>query len=296
MNVEIEKSNELIKGLVSLFLGSFLLGLSAIFVRYSESSPSLVAFYRVFLALPFIYIWVQIEGNKLNLEFLKKKRLLFILILSGFCFAIDMSIWNWSIAFTSVANATLMANTAPIFVSFIGLVFLGHRIKPIFFFILLLAMLGVSIVILAGSTGNSSKIFGDSLALIAAIFYAGYILSIKSLTEKFSPAQTLLLATGFTAIILIPIVFFETRELIPDTGKEWSLLIGYALISQTLAQGLIVYGISKISAHLSSLILLMQPVAAAFYGWLLVNEAILPVQALGGFIVLFSIYLATKNN
>ncbi|HJL95468.1 MAG TPA: DMT family transporter [SAR86 cluster bacterium] len=157
-------------------------------------------------------------------------------------------------------------------------------------------MLGVSIVILAGSTGNSSKIFGDSLALIAAIFYAGYILSIKSLTEKFSPAQTLLLATGFTAIILIPIVFFETRELIPDTGKEWSLLIGYALISQTLAQGLIVYGISKISAHLSSLILLMQPVAAAFYGWLLVNEAILPVQALGGFIVLFSIYLATKNN
>ena len=66
MNEEINKSNDMIKGLSSLFIGSALLGMSAIFVRYSDSSPSLVAFYRAFLALPFLYLWVLIEGRSIN--------------------------------------------------------------------------------------------------------------------------------------------------------------------------------------------------------------------------------------
>ena len=66
--------------------------------------------------------------------------------------------------------------------------------------------------------------------------------------------------------------------------------------SQTIAQGMITYGISKISAHLSSLVLLIQALAAALYGWLLLSESILPFQAIGGFIVLVAIYLAARNN
>ena len=295
MNEEIKKPNDMLKALISLFIGSALLGMSAIFVRYSESSPSLIAFYRVFLALPFLYIWVLVERKNIDLELFKNKKLFLLLVISGFCFAVDMSFWNWSIEYTSVANATLMANTAPIFVSFIGLIFLRHKIKTEFFLILLLAMIGVSLVILSSSNKSNLNVFGDFLGISAAIFYAGYILAIKSLTGRFSPAQTLFLATLMTSLILVPISLFETRDLVPQTTKEWSVLFTYALISQTIAQGLITYGISKITAHLSSLILLIQPLAAAFYGWLLLNEAILPIQAFGGLIVLTSIYLATRK-
>ena len=295
MYEEIKKPNDMLKALISLFLGSALLGMSAIFVRYSESSPSLIAFYRAFLALPFLYMWVLIEGKKIDLGFFKNKKLFLLFVIAGFCFAVDMSFWNWSIEYTSVANATLMANTAPLFVSFIGLIFLRHKIKPEFFLILLLAMIGVSLVILSSANKGNLNVFGDFLGISAAIFYAGYILAIKSLTGRFSPAQTLFLATFMTSLILVPISLFETRDLIPQTMKEWSVLFTYALISQTIAQGLITYGISKITAHLSSLILLIQPLAAAFYGWLLLNEAILPIQAFGGLIVLTSIYLATRK-
>ena len=68
MSDEIKKTDDKIKGLGSLFIGSALLGLSAIFVRYSDSSPSLIAFYRVFLALPFLYLWVLMEGKGINLR------------------------------------------------------------------------------------------------------------------------------------------------------------------------------------------------------------------------------------
>ena len=69
------------------------------------------------------------------------------------------------------------------------------------------------------------------------------------------------------------------------------LTLKYSLKSKFKA-----YGISKISAHLSSLVLLIQPLAAALYGWLLLSESILPIQAIGGLIVLVAIYLAARNN
>ena len=52
-----------------------------------------------------------------------------ILILAGVFFGIDMAIWNWSIMFTSVAHATLLANTAPIFVTLISYFYLRNKIE-----------------------------------------------------------------------------------------------------------------------------------------------------------------------
>ena len=75
MNEKIKKPNDMLKAFISLFIGSALLGMSAIFVRYSESSPSLIAFYRAFLALPFLYIWVLVERKNIDLELLDVKQL-----------------------------------------------------------------------------------------------------------------------------------------------------------------------------------------------------------------------------
>ena len=290
-----ENSKSIYIGLFSLFLGAVLLGSSAIFVRFSETSPSLTAFYRALLALPFLLIWVLGSKNNLPVKsYLTKDNLVF-LFLAGVFFGTDMAVWNWSISFTSVAHATLMANTAPIFVTFIAFFFLRQKIETSFFSALFLAFMGVSIVVLAGSGSDSSRLLGDSLGLIAAIFYAAYILAIKKLTNSIPPAHTLFFATLFTALFLFPIGFLEADTFFPSSQRGWLVLLAYALVSQALAQGLITFGISRLSAHLSSLTLLIQPVAAAIYGWLLLTESINLWQGVGGVIVLFGIYLATKE-
>ena len=206
-----------------------------------------------------------------------------------------MAIWNWAISFTSVAHATLMANTAPIFVTLISFFFLKEKIKSSFFRALFLSFIGVSIVILSGSGTDSFRLLGDTLGLTAAIFYAAYILVIKRLTNTLPPAHTLFFATLFTAIFLFPVGLIESDTFFPSTQKGWLILLAYAFVSQALAQGFITFGISRLSAHLSSLTLLIQPVAAAIYGWLLLSEALNLWQALGGLIVLLGIYLATRE-
>ena len=125
-------------------------------------------------------------------------------------------------------------------------------------------------------------------------FYAGYILSIKDLTNVIKPAKTLYYVTLVTSLCLLPLSFIEAGTL-SISYDEFIILLIYALFSQTIAQGLITKGISKVSAHLSSLVLLMQPVAAALYGWLLLGEMFTPTQIIGGLIVLLAIYLASRN-
>ena len=94
----------------------------------------------------------------------------------------------------------------------------------------------------------------------------------------------------------MPISLIEADSFFPSSYKGWMVLIAYAVISQTLASGLITYGISKVTAHLSSLVLLIQPIAAAVFGWLILSEAISLMQGFGGAIVLVAIYLATTKD
>ena len=290
-----ENSKSIYTALVALFIGAALLGSSAIFVRFSETSPSLTAFYRALLALPFLYIWVLRTKADLPLRAYLSKENILIFSLAGVFFGTDMAIWNWAISFTSVAHATLMANTAPIFVTLISFFFLREKIKSSFFRALLLSFTGVGVVILSGSGSDFFRLLGDALGLAAAIFYAAYILVIKRITNTLPPAHTLFFATLFTAIFLFPVGLIESDTFFPSTQKGWLILLAYAFVSQALAQGFITFGISRLSAHLSSLTLLIQPVAAAIYGWLLLSEALNLWQGLGGLIVLLGIYLATRE-
>ncbi|MEC7929622.1 MAG: DMT family transporter [Pseudomonadota bacterium] len=291
MNEEKNISRDLVKGIFLLLIGASMLGGSGIFVKLSDSSPSLIAFYRSLFALPFLYAWMKFEERNDSAKIIWDKKTFFFLVLGGLCFALDMSIWNWSLTFTSVANATLMANIAPVFVVIFGVLFLGYKIEIFFIVTLLLALMGVFLVILPG---EQIMVFGDSLGILAAVFYAGYILSIKDLTNILKPARTLFLVTIITTLCLLPISLIEADSLILSKS-EFFILISYAIFSQTLAQGLITSGISKVSAHLSSLVLLMQPVAAAFYGWFFLQELLSPLQMAGGLIVLAAIYLASRE-
>ena len=268
-----------------------MLGGSGIFVKLSDSSPSLIAFYRSLFALPFLFAWMKFEERNSSSDIIWDKKTFFFLFLGGLCFALDMSIWNWSLSFTSVANATLMANIAPVFVVIFGVLFLGYKIEISFVVTLVLALLGVFLVILPG---EQIMVFGDSLGILAAVFYAGYILSIKDLTNILQPAKTLFLVTLITTLCLLPISLIEAESL-NLSKSEFFILISYAIFSQTFAQGLITSGISKVSAHLSSLVLLMQPVAAAFYGWFFLQELLSPLEMAGGLIVLAAIYFASRE-
>ena len=99
--------------ITALLAGATCIGTSALWVKVSEAGPVSTAFWRVFLALPFLWAWAWWAGRGVSAPASHSRGLLFG---AGFFFAGDLAVWHWSIVLTSVANATLLANLAPIFV------------------------------------------------------------------------------------------------------------------------------------------------------------------------------------
>ncbi len=104
--------------LVALFGGAAAIAFAPIFVRLSQVEPTATAFWRVTLAAPVLWLWMSIKPQEAVLhrqpEGLSDYRRL---ALVGFLFAADLTVWHQAIALTSVANATLLPNFSPVFVT-----------------------------------------------------------------------------------------------------------------------------------------------------------------------------------
>lgn len=280
--------------LAALILGGAAIGGSPIFVRLSEVGPLATAFWRVALALIPLLIVLVVKRQTASAQ---PRNLLdcLILVLPGLFLATDLVTWHLSLHMTSVANATLLANLAPIFVAVIGWLFLKAKISGLFLLGLATAMVGI--VTLKGGLSNlaGGDLRGDGLATVAALFYAGYILVIGRLRSRFDTLQIMVWSTAAAAICLLPVAVFAEGTLVPPSLFGWSMLIGLAFISHAGGQVAITYALAYLPPAFSSLTLLLQPVVAAILAWILLSETIGPLQAIGGAIVLAGILIARRG-
>jgi drug/metabolite transporter (DMT)-like permease len=129
------------------------------------------------------------------------------------------------------------------------------------------------------------------------MFYAGYIFAVKGLRDRGETTLHLMAVTStVTAVLLLPAALLSGETLLPATTHGWATLLGLALVSHALGQGLIAYALAHLPATFSSVSLLLQPVMAALFAWLLLSEPLVPVQVLGGALVLAGIYLARRGS
>ena len=279
--------------LIALIIGGAAIGGSPIFVRLSEVGPMATAFWRVALALIPIFIFSLLRKDTGP----KPKSLADygMLILPGAVLALDLSAWHLSITMTSVANATLLANLAPVFVTAIGFLFLGAKVTRVFVLGLVLALVGVIVLKGGPAAFGNGDLRGDGVAMIAAFFYACYILAIGALRSRFDTNRIMLWSTASAAVGVFPLAFFFEGHMLPASLYGWSVVSGLAFVSHAGGQVAIAYALAYLPAAFSSLTLLLQPVVAAILAWALLNESITAMQALGGLIVLAGIMIARRG-
>jgi drug/metabolite transporter (DMT)-like permease len=247
------------------------------------------------LALPLFAFFMVSErtGSSKPLSPLPREQFIW-LILSGFLFAADLAVWHWSITYTSVANATLFGNFAPIFVTVAAWFFLGERITGQFILGMTLAMGGAFLLMRSSLNFGAERLLGDLLGIITAIFYSGYIIAVKVLRRSMSTPLLMGYSSLITCIALLGMTLLAGEALIPSTLSGWLTLLALAWVSQVAGQGLIAYALAYLPASFSSVSLLVQPMAAAILAWLILDEALTWWQGLGGLVVLAGIGLARR--
>lgn len=188
--------------MIAAVVASILIGVAPIFVKMSEVGPIATAFYRFFLAIPFLLTWTMYDNVKGKEEcFPSRPQEYFLLMTAGVFFAFDLVCWHWSITLTSVMHASLLNNMTTVFVAGFAWLLFGSR--PGFGLILgiLCALAGACILTLQGAQeGGGESIMGDALALLSAAFFSGYILIAKHLRSLFT-APTIM--TWSLALLLL---------------------------------------------------------------------------------------------
>jgi len=271
----------------ALLLGATAIGTSALFVKVSETGPVATAFWRVFLALPLLWMWSSLGQREHHGAGFANARGL--MIACGLFFAGDLAVWHWSIMLTSVANSTLLANLAPIFVALAAWLMFRRRPQRKFLAGLTVAVTGMMLLIGGDFQLQGTELIGDALGVVTAMFYAGYQLTVTKLRERVA-TSTLMAWTGLiTAIVLLPIALLTGEQMLPVSVMGWVKLAGLALISQVAGQSLIAYAMAHLPATFSSVGLLFQPVMATLFAWLLLGEAVSALQLAGGITVLIGI-------
>lgn len=287
------------RGTIALFAGAVAISLAPVFVRLSDTGPTATAFYRLFLAQPVLWAIltaIQQHRQQPGPSLHPPLRMLPWFALAGLMFALDMGFWHSSIHLTTLANSTLIANSAPFFVILGARLFLGERIPGSFFILFPLALLGMALLVRANLSASGPALLGDGYALVTAFFYGAYQLCVKHLRNGAFHPMSILAWSGISAfVVLLGGALLMGEQLIPASGGTWMALLGLALISHTGGQGLIVYAFGHLPASVASLGLLLQPLLVIVLGWVFHGEAMDGVQLTGAAILLGCLYFSTRQ-
>ena len=274
-----------------LIVGAIAIAFSPIFVRFSDVDPIMTAFYRIFISLPFFLFFSSFNIIE-KVKFPEFNNSYVIFLVSGIFFALDLICWHWSIKLTTVSKATFLSNLAPIVVIIFSLIFLKERFSKFFYLAVLLSMVGMLMLLGESFKFNKSQFIGDLLGVLTAVWYGSYIVTISQLRKKYNSTSIMFLSGIVTAIILLTVSILFEQSLIPQSLFTITIIFLLGFICQFMGQSFITYSLAYLSASLSSLCLLIQPIAATVLAYFFFQEKLTTIQFFGSALILIGIYIA----
>jgi drug/metabolite transporter (DMT)-like permease len=269
----------------ALFLGSSALAFGPWLVRLSGVGPVAAGFWRLALALPFLFVIAAMTGQPVHRP---RRSLVALVALAGFFFAADLAAWHAGIHMTKLGNATLFGNSSSFIYAIWGL-WLARRPPSLGQGLaLLLAALGAAFLMGSSFELSPRNFTGDLLALFAGLLYTGYLIAVQRARGALQPLPLLFIASAFGAAMLLPVSLAFGETIIP---QDWTFVLLLAIGSQVIGQGLLVYAIGSLSPLVVGLTLLTQPAISALVGWLAYGERLQPLDWIGALAIAAALVL-----
>lgn len=273
------------QALAVLVFGACVIGLSPILVRLTETGPAAAGFWRLAFALPLLAIMTRRASGPLR----KPSRLALI---AGLMFSLDLGFWHYGIKYTSVTNATVLSNLTPVVVTAFAWIFLKQRPRALFLLAVAVALGGSWLMAMekGGGPGLAPPL-GNALSATTAFWYALYMIAIGEGRKREGASRLMF----WSSVVGVPLLFIAAsllhEQIIPLGLAGWLACIGLGLM-HIAGQGSIAWAMGRLPTSTASVVVLVQPVVAAWLGYVLFGEAIGHRQALGAAIALGGVVLA----
>ncbi len=278
---------------IALAVGVSALSLSAMFVRWADAPGPMTGFYRLLIStllLTPLFLRQQKQLAPIN------KKYLYFPLAGGLLTAFDFAFWNSSLKFTTAANATLLGNTAPLWVALAALLIFREKLKGIFWVGLVLALTGAALVMGSDFLTHPTLGLGDIMASTAAIFYASYQLVTQYGRVHIDPFRYTWLVGVSATIGMFIMNIVLGNSFTGYSTQTWVIFFVTAIVSQMIGYLAVTYALGHLPASVVAPTLIGQPILTAILAIPLLNEIPATIQWIGGGIALAGIYIVNQSH
>lgn len=270
----------------ALIGGNVALALGPWSVRLADSGPVSAGFWRLVLAVPFLFLLARAGGQR---SFGLSRGAVWAIAAAGVLFALDLASWHIGIGQTKLGNATLFGNSGSIILMGWGVIALRRRPRGGELLALAAALGGAAILLGRSLEIDHASLIGDLFCLLAGFFYAFYILLLQRARSSLGNWTLLAWSSVAGAPVLLALAIYLGEPVWPTS---WWPLIALAFASQIVGQGLLVFSLKHFGALVIGLALLTQPVVSVVVGWFAFGETLGPLDLLGMGLVAAALVLA----
>ena len=271
--------------MIMIVVGVMGISLSSIFVKYSQAPSAVTAAWRLLWTVVFLTP-VVLGKHLVRRELLcTPQKMLWLSILSGLFLAIHFVLWFESLQHTSVASSTTIVCTEVIWVCLGFCLFLKGKLSRKAAAAIAVTLLG-SVLIACSDSGSGGQLYGDILALLAAIAVAVYTLIGRIVREKLSTTVYTYIVYSACALVLAVTCLMQGESLV---SYGWSaVIVGLllSLFSTILGHSIFSWCLKYFTPSFVSASKLCEPVVAAILAGFLFGELPGWLQVMGGALIL----------
>lgn len=278
---------------IGLLVGIISVSFASIFIRLADAPALVIGAYRLTIASLVLTppVWSRVRKELLSLS----RRDLGLAILSGLFLGLHFATWIASLNYTSVAASVVLVSTSPLFVGIASHFLYGERLSPMKLLGIIMAIIGAGIIGMGGFEVSLGALWGDVLALLGAIAVSGYFLIGKGLRQRLS-IMAYIYPTYCTAALSLILASVVAGH--PFTGyspRTYLMFLLLALIPQILGHSSFNWALRYVSSTLVTVATLGEPVGATLLAYFILREKPLPLEIIGGIIVLAGIFIVSRQ-
>ena len=256
----------------ALAIGLASISISPILVRLGTSAPGLaIAVWRTGFAAVLL---APIALPKIGPEVRAFTRRDWVLVAtSGLFLGLHFIAWIESLYWTSVASASVLVTTSPLFIAVLGFVFLRERLARRTVIAIIVAVLGAALI---GLGDGQAQVFphawvGNSLALLASLLVAVYLLIGRAVRQQTSFLAYLFPLYAVAALTCLAAALIKGTPLAQPPAILVLCLV-MAVLPQLVGHGSLNYAVKFVPAALLGLLSLSEPVLASVVAFFLFDE------------------------
>lgn len=293
MTAHVEESERPAAVFWALFVGLSTFSLSPILVRLAGEAPGMtIAVWRTGIAAallaPFALVRTRAEVGAFT------RRDFGLIAVGGVLLGLHFVAWIESLYHTSVASASVLVTTSPIFLAVLGYVLLGERLSRQVSVAIVLAVAGAALIGLGDASGGTgdAPLFGNALALAASLVFSFYMLVGRVVRRKTSWLAYVFPLYLVAAITIFVIAMALNTPLFGFSPAFYALCAAMAIGPQILGHGSFNYAVRYVTAAMLGLLSLIEPIGASILAYVLFDEVPTALALIGMLVVLSAISFA----